>query len=233
MSNQKTVFAMIDRVAKIMILHDKNIAKSFEPETALTIKCQQVIPLTAVGVHAILDMDNFKKRCFYFSITDVPGNMKPCYIFGCQTAVERDKWVDRIYYISNLGVNLDALQCDNEALHQKLFSATTLLKMNVGEKLLENMLSGKYRVGSRRYKEVKEHLDDYFTIWSNVMEKKTEMHKELLCRNIDAGDEGESDMENADDERTRRNLLLKKVIATIDHVRKESVLSAHGSAFFK
>ena len=173
------MFAVIDSFAKIMIIHDKSLAKRFDPEQQITEKCQQLIPLAGVETRARPDLDNYKQRTFFFSISDIPGNIQPSYTFCCQTSVERDRWVDRVAYLSILAVDLVEMERDCRILQQKLFSATTLLKMDVGEKLLENITSGRYKRGTRRYEEVREHLDDYFKIWEGVMSRKMDVHNEL------------------------------------------------------
>lgn len=163
-----------------MIIHDKSLAKRFDPEEKMSEKCQQLIPLAGVDVRPRPDLDNYKQRTFFFSISDIPGNIQPSFTFCCQTSVERDKWVDRVSYLSILAIDLVEMEKNSRILQQKLFSATTLLKMDVGEKLLENITSGRYKRGTRRYNEVREHLDDYFKIWEGVMRKKVEVHNELL-----------------------------------------------------
>ena len=173
------MFAVIDSFAKIMIIHDKSLAKRFDPEQQITEKCQQLIPLSGVEARPRPDLDNYKQRTFFFSISDIPGNIQPSYTFCCQTSVERDRWVDRVAYLSILAVDLVEMERDCRILQQKLFSATTLLKMDVGEKLLENITSGRYKRGTRRYEEVREHLDDYFKIWEGVMSRKIDVHNEL------------------------------------------------------
>lgn len=189
----------------------------------------EVIPLTAATVRPALDKDNHTKNKFYFYITEVPGKSYQSYVFCCHTGTERDKWVEKISYMSDMATNLDTLQCHSEELKKKLFTATTLLKMNVGEKLLENMLSGRYKIGTRKYREVRQHLDDYFIIWADVMSKKLDVHKELLNRDETNQSTNRSDSENSE-ELDSRNLLLRKVIATMGHVRRESVVSAsHGT----
>ena len=178
-SNYKSVFALLDSFAKIMFVYNKVMAKQFDPGQPITKPCQQIIPLTGVEVKQRLDLDDYKQKTFFFSISLVPGNMEISYTFCCQTSIERDKWIERVAYLSNLAVDLSQMEKDCRVLHQKVFSATTLLKMNVGEKLLENITNGNYKRGTRRYEEVREHLDDYFKTWEDVMSKKMEVHKEL------------------------------------------------------
>lgn len=179
----------------------------------------------AVNVLVRTDLDNVKKGHFPFAITDIPGMMSPAFVFSSKTSVERDRWIERCHYLSKMSVDLVSLHKSSELLRKKLFSATTLLKMNVGEKLLENLLSGKYQVNSRKYKEIKHHMDGYFEIWENVMGKKLELHRELLAEpsgKVSMCTSHCSDLE----ESTKKQRMLKKVIATMEHVRRDSVVDA-------
>jgi len=228
------VFAVIDKLAKIMIIHKDSVAKHFDPEVTLDLECQEVIPLAGAEVGTRNDLDNIKKRQFYFTISRVPGKRKPFYIFSCQTSQEREKWVERIRFMSNLAVDMDVLQTHADMLQRKLFSATTLLKMNVGEVLLGNMLNGTYKKGSRKYREVKGHLDGYFEIWEDVMGKKIQVHNQILSfveNSSWARTQGlESSSTNLsysdEDPCTPKNKLLNRVVRTIKHVRKDSINSA-------
>ena len=181
------MFAFIDSFAKLMVIHDKTMANQFNPDQPVNKQCEQIIPLTGVEVNSKLDLDDYKRKSFFFTVTNVPGNIQPAFTFCCLTSVERDKWVEVVLNLSNLAVNLSDMQTDCKILRHKLLSATTLLKMNVGERLLENILSGKYKRGSRRYEEVRVHLDDYFKIWEGVMSRKMKVHDELLAFNMAIG----------------------------------------------
>ena len=170
-----------------MVIHDKTMANQFNPDQPVNKQCEQIIPLTGVEVNSKLDLDDYKRKSFFFTVSNVPGNIQPAFTFCCLTSVERDKWVEVVLNLSNLAVNLSDMQTDCKILRHKLLSATTLLKMNVGERLLENILSGKYKRGSRRYEEVRVHLDDYFKIWEGVMSRKMKVHDELLAFNMAIG----------------------------------------------
>lgn len=174
------MFAYIDTFAKIMFIHDKSLAKEFDPDELVTKHCEEMIPLSGVTVKSRIDLDDYKQKSFAFSVSDVPGYIQSSYTFRCQTAAERNKWVERLSTLSTLAVDMLEMERDCKVLREKLSSATTLLKMNVGEKLLENITSGRYRRGSRRYQEVREHLNDYFAVWEDVMRKKMDVHNELL-----------------------------------------------------
>ena len=219
------VFAVLDKLAKIMIILSPKVAKTFDPELALDLACKEVVPLSSVNIHSRRDLDSIRKKRFYFAIANVPGRRKQFYIFCCQTSSEREKWVERISYLSNLAIDVDTLQSNADLLRKKLFSATTLLKMNVGETLLENMLNGNYKKGSRKYREVKAHLNGYFEIWENVMSKKIQVHNELLSF-ADRGAKKVEAEEIAGDAGTKKLHVLNKVMRTIKHVRKDSIISA-------
>lgn len=156
------------------------MAKEFNPEYIISTQCDMIVPLTAVDVKIRLDLDNFKTKSFYFSILDVPGNMDISYTFCCKTSTERDRWVERVSQLSNLAIDVLELQSSSETLRKKLFSAKILLRMNVGEKLLENFTNGNFSPGSRKYEEVKDHLDEYFEIFKAVMTKKAAVHRQLI-----------------------------------------------------
>ena len=212
-----------------MMIYGEKTAKNFDPDARITFPCKQFLPLTAVNVIVRTDLDNVKKGHFSFVITHIPGKISPAFVFSSKTSVERDKWVERCHYLSRMSVDLISLHKSSELLRKKLFSANTLLKMNVGEKLLENLLSGKYKVGSRRYKEVQYHLDGYFEIWEKIMGQKLELHRELLANKRNKAKScGELSICSQQDleESTIKQKMLKKVIATMGHVRKDSVSNA-------
>ena len=220
-------FAVLDKFAKIMIVHKESVAKTFDPEITLNLESQEIIPLSGAGVQPRCDLDNIRKRHFYFEISHVPGKRKPFYIFCCNTSPEREKWVERINFLSVLAVDVDDLQTNADLLQRKLFSATTLLKMNVGEVLLENMLNGTYKKGSRKYREVKGHLDGYFEIWEGVMSKKIQVHNELLSFVETQGlDLSFNSSPAEEDTSTPKDKLLNRVVRTIQHVRRDSIASA-------
>ena len=215
---------MLDKVAKLLILYEEDVARYFDPEQVLNIPCKEIIPVTTISIQPRKDLDSTRKRHFYFTITDVPGKLRPMYIFCCKTSPEREKWVERITFLSDLATDIDIVQTNADVLRKKLYSATTLLRMNVGEVLLENLLNGTYKKGSRKYKEVIGHLNGYFETWETVMSKKIEVHNELLSSHIDPRKQEHVIEEHVDyDEKTKKQLLLKKVVRTIKHVRKESV----------
>lgn len=215
-SRESHIFVVLDRLSKLMIVYSKRESKSFDPDRGLTARCKFIIPVVSVDLQIRMDLDNSKKQRFYFSISNTAGRRKPLYIFGSETNVERDRWAERILHLSNIAVELDSLQIHNEVLRRKLFSATMLLKTNVGDKLLENMLSGRYRAGHRKYREVQEHLNDYFEVWERVMGQKMELHREMFAKK-------DKEVTEYVDKNTFKSSLLNKAIMTSQHVRRNSV----------
>ena len=177
----KKFFGVIDENCKALLLYSRRAAHRFDPFNEITnVKCKRLISLHNSSILIRKDLDDIRKSLFYFNISNIPGRPFTTITFASKGINERNKWVEKLYSIAIQSNEVLELEKANSALEKQLNAASSLLKLSVGEKLLQNIISGKYDIGSKRIKTVKLHLDEYFESWERVMGHKNMVHEELM-----------------------------------------------------
>lgn len=177
-STKKTYFVVLEHDATTLIIYNKNACRLFNGKT-IQDKCLALFPIHGATVYDRIDLDSVSKSCFYFVIKDITGNPVDFVVLVARTVGERDRWVQKLRNIGCASRNVSIFQRQNEDLRSKLNNASNLLKIDIGEKLISNLITGKYD-DSQKYRDLKEHLNEFITIWEQVWHNKRVVHAQLL-----------------------------------------------------
>jgi len=178
-SSKRKCFVVLEHDSATLIIYDKKVCGLFTNGRSIADKCLALFPIHGATVYERSDLDHVSQSCYYFVIREISGNPVNLVVFAAPSVNERDRWVQKLQRMACVSRNLGIVQRQNEELKTKLTNASALLKIDVGEKLISNLITGKYN-DTQNYKDLKEHLNEFVTIWEKVWRNKRLVHGQLL-----------------------------------------------------